>query len=75
MHCIAHEALLSVEFSRHEYWRGLPFPTPRDPPKPGIELTNLESPALAGGFFTTVPSGHILKKRAIYLFFFFLKIF
>ena len=51
MHCIAHEALLSVEFSRHEYWRGLPFPTPRDPPKPGIELTNLESPALAGGFF------------------------
>ena len=33
---------------------GLPFPSPGDPPWPGIEPT---SPALAGGFFTTVPPG------------------
>ena len=32
---------------------GLPFPTLGDPPRPGIEPT---SPALAGEFFTTVPS-------------------
>ena len=39
-------------FSRHEYWNGLPFPSPGNLPDPGIKL---ESPALAGGFFTTEP--------------------
>jgi len=34
---------LSVEFSRQEYWSGLPFPSPEDLPDPGIELW---SPAL-----------------------------
>ena len=29
------------------------MPSPGDPPDPGIELTSLTSPALAGGFFTT----------------------
>ena len=38
--------------SRQEYWRGVPFPSPGDLPNPGIEP---ESPALAGGFFTTEP--------------------
>ena len=33
----------------------MPFPTPGDLPDPGIEPTSLASPALAGGFFTTVP--------------------
>ena len=37
-------------FSRQEYWSGLPFPTPEDLPNPGIEPT---SSPLAGGFFTT----------------------
>ena len=36
---------------------GLPFPTRGDLPDPGIEPASLESPALAGGFFTTVPPG------------------
>jgi len=36
-------------FSRQEYWSGLPFPSPGDPPNPGIKPT---SPALASGFFT-----------------------
>ena len=36
---------------------GLPFPAPWDLPDPGIELMSLVSPALAGGFFTTEPSG------------------
>ena len=40
-------------FSQHEYWSGLPFPTPGDLPDPGIEPSPLASPALAGGFFAT----------------------
>ena len=33
---IAHQAPLSRGFSRQEYWSGLPFPAPGDPPDPGI---------------------------------------
>ena len=46
--------LLSVEFSRQEYWSGLPFPSLGDLPNPGIEL---RSPTSAGRFFTTEPPG------------------
>ena len=45
--------LLSMEFSRQEYWSGLPFPSPGDFPEPVIEPA---SPALSGGFFTIEPS-------------------
>ena len=34
---VAHQAPLSMEFSRQEYWSGQPFPSPRDLPDPGIE--------------------------------------
>ena len=34
---VAHQAPPSVEFSRQEYWSGLPFPSPGDLPNPGIE--------------------------------------
>ena len=50
---VAHQAPLSIEFSRQEYWSGLPFPSPGDPPKPGIEPM---SPTLAGGFLNTEPA-------------------
>ena len=43
-----------MEFSRQEYWSGVPFPSPGDLPDPGIEPTSLASPALAGRFFTTI---------------------
>ena len=43
-----------MEFSRQEYWSGLPFSPPGHLPDPGIELVSLTSPALAGGFF--IPS-------------------
>ena len=46
-------APLSMEFSRQEYWSGVPFPTPGYIPDPGIKAMSLASPALAGGFFTT----------------------
>ena len=41
-------------FFRQEYWSGFPCPPPEDLPNPGIKPTCLASPALAGGFFTTV---------------------
>jgi len=49
---VAHQALLSMKFFRQECWSGLPFPSPRDLPDPGIEPTPL---TLARGFFTTEP--------------------
>ena len=52
---VAHQAPLYMEFSRQEYWSGLPFPTPGDLPDPRIEPVYLVSPAMAGRFFTTVP--------------------
>ena len=52
---IAHQAPLFVEFSRQEYWSGLPFSSPGDLPDPGIEPVSPASPALAGEFFTTAP--------------------
>ena len=44
-------------FPRQEYWSGLPFPSPGDLIDWGIEPMFLASPALAGGFFTTMPPG------------------
>ena len=49
---IAHQTPLSMEFSRQEYWNGLPFTTLGDLPDPGIEPSCSVSPALAGLFFT-----------------------
>ena len=51
MGCVAHQALLSMSFSRQEYWSGLPFPSPGVFPTQ-IKPTSLESLALAGRFFT-----------------------
>ena len=41
-----------MEFSRQEYWSGLPFPSPGDLPDPGIEL---KSPALQGDTLLSEP--------------------
>ena len=43
MDCVAHQAPLSIEFSRQEHWSGLPLPSPGDLPDPGIKP---ESPRL-----------------------------
>ena len=48
---VASQPPLCMELSRPEYWSGLPFPFPGNPPDPGIEPTSLASPALAGRFF------------------------
>ena len=58
---------LSIELSKQEYYSGLPFPSPRDLPHPGIEPVSLASPSLAGRFFTTplhTPMAQCIKKLA-----------
>ena len=50
---VAHQAPLSMGFSRQEYCTGLPCPPLGNLPHPGIELASFTSPALAGRFFTT----------------------
>ena len=54
----AHQAPLSMGFSRQEYWSEYNqkwFPIPGNLPDPGIKPMSLESPTLAGGFFITQP--------------------
>ena len=51
---VAYQAPPSMEFSRQEYWSGLPFPSAGDLSNPGIKPT---SPALAGRFFIVEPPG------------------
>ena len=60
---VAHQALLPMGFSRQEYWSGLPFPSPGDLPDSGIVP---ESPALAGGFFTTSATRKSDSKTKLY---------
>ena len=51
---VARQAPLSMEFSRQEYWSGLPHPPPGDLLDPEIRLISFMSPELAssenGGF-------------------------
>ena len=54
---VAQQAPLSIEFSRQEYWSGLPCPPPGDLPDPGIKPASPASPELTGRFFTTAPPG------------------
>ena len=51
---VAHQAPLTLEFSRQESWSGLPFPSPGDLPNPGIEP---ESPALQADSLPSEPPG------------------
>ena len=53
---VAHPAPLSMEFSRQEYWSGLPFPSPVDLSKPGIEHG---SPAFLADSLLSEPSGKL----------------
>ena len=64
---VSYKAPLSMEFSRQEYWSGLPFPSPGDLPDPGIEP---RSPALQADALPSEPPGkpqgktcHIWKKK------------
>ena len=54
------QAPLSTEFSRQEYWCGLPFPVPGDQPNPGMRPTSLEGPHWQADSLPLVPSGEPL---------------
>ena len=53
---VAHQAPLSMGYSKQEYWSVLSCSPPGAPLHPGIRPVSLPSPALAGGFFTTSTS-------------------
>ena len=59
---VAYQALLSMGFSRQEYWSGLPFPSPGDLPNSGTEP---ESPALQPDALTSEPPGKPITVRSI----------
>ena len=58
---VNHQAPLSREFSKQEYWNRLPFPTPGYLANLGIEPESLLLPALTGRFFITVSPGKFLR--------------
>ena len=60
---VAHQAPLSMEFSRQEYWSRLPLPFSGDLPNPEIKCI---SPALAGSFFTTALPGKLGNKLLVH---------
>ena len=58
---VAHQAPLSIlEFSRQEYWSGLPFPSSGYLPDPGIKP---QSPALQADALPPEPSGKPQKGQ------------
>ena len=59
----ARQAPLSMEFSKQEYWSGLPCPSPGDLPKPGIEP---RSPALQADSLPSEPSGKLKNIKCTY---------
>ena len=80
---VAHQAPLSMELSRQEYWSGLPFLLPGDLPNPGIKA---RSPALQADSFPaelpgkpqwsarhylipTPPRGYLIFYTFVYLWF------
>ena len=54
---IAHQAPLSVGFSRQEYWSGLSCPSSAGLPNPGIKPASLMSPALTDDSLSLAPPG------------------
>ena len=62
---VAHQAPLSVEFSRQEYWSGLPFPPPGDLPDPGIEPMFVVPPAWAGGLFLSHLGSPLITDKTV----------
>ena len=58
---MAHQAPLSMEFSRQVYWNGLPFPTPGDLPDPGIEPG---SPALQEDSLSSEPPAMLMALES-----------
>ena len=60
---VSPQASPSMEFSRHEYWSGLPFPSPGDLPDPGIEA---RSPALQADALPSEPPGNLPIPKYVF---------
>ena len=60
---LAHQALLSMGFSRQQYWNGLPYTPPGGIPNPRIKPASLMSSASRGNFFTTSATCEVLMTR------------
>ena len=60
---VAHKAPLSMEFSRQEYWSGLPFPSPENLPDLEMEL---RSPTLHADFLPSDPPGKPRKEHGTF---------
>ena len=59
---VAYQAPPAMEFSKQEYWSGLPFPSPEDLPNPEIKPG---SPALQAEALLSEPTGKPEKNRAL----------
>ena len=68
---VAYQAPPSMEFSRQEYWSGLPFPSPGDLPDPGIEPG---FPTLQADALPSEPPGK-LKSPIVKMSLFFINIY
>ena len=64
---LAHQVPLSMEFSRQEYWSGLPFPPPGDLLDSGIEPTLAVAPVLAGGLFLSHLGSPLITDKTCYI--------
>ena len=59
---VAHQAPLSMVFSRQEYWSGLPCPPPGDLPDPGM---GPRSPSLQANSLPSGPPGKPQRSYAV----------
>ena len=64
---VAHQAPLSMGFSRQEYWSGLPCPPPGDLPDPGVKPMSPVSPALQADSLPLSHQGSPCVYRFIYI--------
>ena len=65
---VTHQASLSMRFSRQEYYRALPFPSPGYCPDPGIEpVSPARVSCIVGKFFTTEPPEKPILYIAVYI--------
>ena len=62
---VAHQAPLSLGFSKQDYWSRLLCPPPGDLPNPGMELATFMSLALADGFFTTSATSEVNTRKTL----------
>ena len=62
---VAHQAPLSMGFSRQEYWSGLPCPPPGDLPDQGIEPESACISCITGRFFTHWATWETLARNVL----------